>query len=1432
MKRRFTLLAIATFLSGTLMAAWDGSTKTAPSAGDGSEGSPYQIKTEENLAWLAYTSDKWGKHFIQTADLDLGNHQLDEPIGNSSTKFTGSYNGDGYVISNLYYNDNTKSNVGLFGYTSGATLTKITVASGSIYGSGATGGICGYATGGSTISYCANNASVYGKQEQNGGICGFVSDATISNCINYGLISGFNFIGGIAGRCSTNDVTIEKCVNVGQIFSMCATSGCILGFNDDYKTIEHISNNYFDNQINTLNGSTSKKDGNEPSGDYSGKFRGMATTDLTGDGLKSILGENEWEYATGMYPRLKLKNNNDEILLAATTVILSSGDKADNVTKDFTVSTENNVSWESEENTANISINGNNVSILKSTGVVLIAKKESHTKRVYLKTNKIGATAIGSEESPLTIENEADLNNLRKAMNNYGTYKNCTNYDGFKGIHFKVIVDIELSNWQEPIGSHNAFKGVFDGNHRTISNINIDQSCSSVGGLFGCAASGEIKNITVRGSVDGKDLIGGICGAVFDETLTNCISYCVLNCNGKAQVGGISGDDRGFSTFINCENHGAINCGQRSGGILGRSQMDVTLNGCKNYGNVTSNSDNIGGICGQIASTSGGGTITSCENHGVVKSQSKTNVGGIIGSTTNKVSHDITITNCINSGSVKGNKHTGGIIGHPYYATIENCLNLGDISGEESIGGISGSNETIVTISNVFNAGQIEGGNGIVGVIKGNSSCINGINIGKVSNLAIGNNETHNSYAISNFFFDKQMSLATANGSSKLTSEMTGTALLSTLGTDNWTYTDGMYPMIKALDNSDYMIVAASPIILNGEEKIDNVNKNFTYGAGEGVEWTCSNHEYISFANGTGYLTYYIEENAPETPASVTITATKKVNDIEISKTIPLTLIPKVGKDSPEASLSISPNEFVYGTIFTEDLLTKSAACDGAWEYSVPLGSKPQAGLHTLTATFVPSDDLYDIQTISVDFTVTKKEPTIEWYPQNITYGDSDSDEKIKNAKAKDGDVVLSGVFSYNIPVLTPGEKIVTVTFSNTNYEITTISVEKNTKKTINVTAATPSIAWANPTPIEYGTPLSSLQLGAVSGVGGTFTYTANGESIDIGTTLNVGTYTLIATLPAAGNYSAASLERTLVVNKATPTITWNNTTVTINYGETVSEDRLKASVENKYNDKGSISYSVNGQPIDIRSQLEAGTYEISATFTPDDNANYSAATTSSTATLTVKPITPTITWNNTTVTINYGETVSEDRLKASVEDDYKNKGSISYSVDGQPFDIRAQLAVGTYTVIATFTPNDTHNYVPVTTPVSATITVNKSATPPTITWNPATPIVYGTALSNAQLNANANAPGTITYAENGNTVTVGTVLSAGDHIITATLPASDNYDAATAQVTITVSKATPEISWTPEDYTYGDSEDMINTKIKNASASFNGANVLGEFAY
>lgn len=91
--------------------------------------------------------------------------------------------------------------------------------------------------------------------------------------------------------------------------------------------------------------------------------------------------------------------------------------------------------------------------------------------------------------------------------------------------------------------------------------------------------------------------------------------------------------------------------------------------------------DELGGICGTID----GGTIEGCVNGGACYSPDYA-VGGILGLAQGKV----VIDNCINTGEVHGDDHTGGIVGDLGSNTISNCLHTGTFYGDSPKGPLAG----------------------------------------------------------------------------------------------------------------------------------------------------------------------------------------------------------------------------------------------------------------------------------------------------------------------------------------------------------------------------------------------------------------------------------------------------------------------------------------------------------------------------------------------------------------------------------------------------------------------------------------------------------------------------------------------------------------------------------------------------------------------
>ncbi|MCF7826866.1 MAG: T9SS type A sorting domain-containing protein [Candidatus Marinimicrobia bacterium] len=257
--------------------------------GDGSSGNPYQIASLNDLLELSTTSGDWaaGKYFIQTADFDASATSTwnsgagFSPIGNASVPFTGSYDGQGYTISNLFINRPGTDYIGLFGYGTG-TLKNITLTDVNFTGNRTVGGLAGFfgyynwVTG--SITNCSVSGSVTSGSSDSGLLVGWWSTGTITNCHSSGSVSNGNtsagglvgdFSGGTLTGCySTATVSGSVSQAVGGLVGYCGDGGDVI---NSYATGNVTGSDY----IGGLVGGTS--------GDGSSISSCYALGDVTGD---------------------------------------------------------------------------------------------------------------------------------------------------------------------------------------------------------------------------------------------------------------------------------------------------------------------------------------------------------------------------------------------------------------------------------------------------------------------------------------------------------------------------------------------------------------------------------------------------------------------------------------------------------------------------------------------------------------------------------------------------------------------------------------------------------------------------------------------------------------------------------------------------------------------------------------------------------------------------------------------------------------------------------------------------------------------------------------------------------------------------------------------------------------------------------------------
>jgi hypothetical protein len=498
-----------------------------------------------------------------------------------------------------------------------------------------------------------------------------------------------------------------------------------------------------------------------------------------------------------------------------------------------------------------------------------------------------------------------------------------------------------------------------------------------------------------------------------------------------------------------------------------------------------------------------------------------------------------------------------------------------------------------------------------------------------------------------------------------------------------------------------------------------------------------------------------------------------------------------------------TPADITYGTALDAMQLNATASVEGTFIYFPPEGTILDAGAgQVLSVDFYPTDTVTynSVFGTTVTINVNKATPVVAWAnPADITVGTLLSEIQL-NATAS-----VPGNFVYTPPagtVLAVGAgQVLSVDFTPT--DTLNFNSVLHTTVTINVNnKITPTITWANPADITYGTPLSGTQLNATSSVAGTFVYTPAE-----GTVLNAGAGQILSvdfTPTDTANYNSVPGTTVMInVNKATPIVTWANP-ASITYGTALSGTQLNA--------MASIPGSFVYTPA-IGTVLNASAGQtLSVDFTPTDKANYNSVL-GRTVTITVNKATPIVIWTNP-ADITYGTALSGAQLNATAS----VAGTFVYT---PPVGTVLNVGAG-QTISVDFTPSDTINYNNVLGRTVA-INVNNKVTP-VITWANPADITYGTPLDATQLNATASVPGAFVY-----TPPAGTVLNAGaGQTLSVDFTPTDtaNYNSVLGRtVTINVNKATPIVTWAnPADIIFGTPLSGIQL---NATAS-----VPGTFVY
>ena len=218
---------------------------TEPTVTDG----VYQIGTVSELVWFAKQVNGSNRAIkgVLTGDIDLNGLNW-TPVGTSSNKFAGSFDGAGHTIKNLTIDYTTAKAseslyLGLFGNVGGtadsyAVIKDLTVegsvraaSSYSVY-TGYVGGVIGKGQNLTLTGVIARiNVSVDEKVGNSSGVGGLAATllaSTVTNCGNEGNVTGVKQIGGLCYQLYSGSMT--GCYNTGSVTATGTYVGGVMGY--------------------------------------------------------------------------------------------------------------------------------------------------------------------------------------------------------------------------------------------------------------------------------------------------------------------------------------------------------------------------------------------------------------------------------------------------------------------------------------------------------------------------------------------------------------------------------------------------------------------------------------------------------------------------------------------------------------------------------------------------------------------------------------------------------------------------------------------------------------------------------------------------------------------------------------------------------------------------------------------------------------------------------------------------------------------------------------------------------------------------------------------------------------------------------------------------------------------------------------------------
>ena len=237
----------------------------------GTSENPYDISDCTELQ--AINDGDMGAYYQLTQSFSCSGIANFDPIGDTTTKFTGHFDGQGFTISGLKINRPGEIRVGLFGYAdSGSSISNVGLTGVNILGYWDVGGLAGANYGDITNSY--TTGTVTGTNNDIGGLVGFAGAGSISDSYSTSTVTGDFDCGGLIGRNYGSSV-VTKSYATGTVNGDGADTGGLVGLLDGGSVSDSYASGTVISTVSNVGGLVGRNQGRSITNSY-------ATGNVTG----------------------------------------------------------------------------------------------------------------------------------------------------------------------------------------------------------------------------------------------------------------------------------------------------------------------------------------------------------------------------------------------------------------------------------------------------------------------------------------------------------------------------------------------------------------------------------------------------------------------------------------------------------------------------------------------------------------------------------------------------------------------------------------------------------------------------------------------------------------------------------------------------------------------------------------------------------------------------------------------------------------------------------------------------------------------------------------------------------------------------------------------------------------------------------------------